>query len=166
MVSAPFQIPPRLHADGLPPGEQVAAHVIQSNLLLFASHVTDFQAALSLFDFCRTQMRAGPKDLTFMWPFVAARDGAMSVYHAYTVLDGIRETVAKTKELAQLVDREALKATGNIFHTHFRSFEDIRDAIAHAGDKMKKWLHNFGRWDEWIVCLTAGTVVPANQEQT
>jgi len=29
----------------------------------------------------------------------------------------------------------------------------------------KKWLHNFRRCDEWNLCLTAGTVVPANQEQ-
>ena len=30
---------------------------------------------------------------------------------------------------------------------------------------VKKWLHNFGRCDEWNLCLTAGTVVPANQER-
>ena len=26
----------------------------------------------------------------------------------------------------------------------------------------QKWLRNFGRSDKWIVCLTTGTVVPAN----
>lgn len=34
------------------------------------------------------------------------------------------------------------------------------------GHKVKKWLRNFGRMDKWIVCLTAGTVVPANQEKS
>ena len=29
----------------------------------------------------------------------------------------------------------------------------------------KKWLHNFRRCDEWNLCLTAGTIVPANQER-
>src|SRR5262245_44746780 len=30
---------------------------------------------------------------------------------------------------------------------------------------LEKWLHNFRRCDEWHLCLTAGTVVPANQER-
>jgi len=29
----------------------------------------------------------------------------------------------------------------------------------------EKWLHNFRQDDEWNLCLTAGTVVPANQER-
>ena len=31
--------------------------------------------------------------------------------------------------------------------------------------KVEKWLHSFGRWHEWIVCLTSRTVVCANQER-
>ena len=30
---------------------------------------------------------------------------------------------------------------------------------------LEKWLHNFRQHDEWNLCLTAGTVVPANQER-
>jgi len=30
---------------------------------------------------------------------------------------------------------------------------------------VEKWLHNFGRCGRWIGCLTAGTVVLANQER-
>jgi hypothetical protein len=29
----------------------------------------------------------------------------------------------------------------------------------------EKWLHKFGRCGRWIGCLTAGTVVLANQER-
>jgi hypothetical protein len=36
---------------------------------------------------------------------------------------------------------------------------------ADAHQSPKKWLHNFGRCNEWNLCLTAGTVVPANQER-
>jgi hypothetical protein len=43
---------------------------------------------------------------------------------------------------------------------------DIRRLPAKPeGPAQEKWLHNFGRWDRWIVCLTAGTVVPVNQER-
>ena len=37
--------------------------------------------------------------------------------------------------------------------------------VAIAGRRIvgQKWLHNFGRCDGWNLCLTAGTVVPANQ---
>ncbi len=31
---------------------------------------------------------------------------------------------------------------------------------------LEKWLRSFGQLDKWIVCLTAGTVVPANQEKS
>jgi hypothetical protein len=37
--------------------------------------------------------------------------------------------------------------------------------IAPGFDPLQKWLHNFRRCDEWNLCLTAGTVVPANQER-
>jgi len=30
---------------------------------------------------------------------------------------------------------------------------------------VEKWLHKFGRCGRWIGCLTAGTVVLANQER-
>ena len=29
----------------------------------------------------------------------------------------------------------------------------------------KKWFRNFAQGDKWIFCLTAGTLVPANQER-
>ena len=29
----------------------------------------------------------------------------------------------------------------------------------------KKWLRNFAQGDKWNFCLTAGTLVPANQER-
>jgi hypothetical protein len=32
-------------------------------------------------------------------------------------------------------------------------------------ERVKKWLHKFGRCGRWIGCLTAGTVVLANQER-
>jgi hypothetical protein len=107
---------------------------------MFKEHVSDFEAALALFDFCQAQLasvRENPNlKPIFRWPFIAARDGAMSIYHAYTILDGIRQSLATTTELAELVDRKALKAAGNIFHSHFQSFEDVRDAVAHIGEKM------------------------------
>jgi hypothetical protein len=42
----------------------------------------------------------------------------------------------------------------------------VRSNLFLAGRGMsEKWLHNFRQWDEWNLCLTAGTVVPANQER-
>jgi hypothetical protein len=34
-----------------------------------------------------------------------------------------------------------------------------------AATIIEKWLHNFGQFCRWIGCLTAGTVVLANQER-
>jgi hypothetical protein len=32
-------------------------------------------------------------------------------------------------------------------------------------DLSKKWFRNFAQGDKWNFCLTAGTLVPANQER-
>ena len=45
------------------------------------------------------------------------------------------------------------------------SSKDARRSARQAVHR-EKWLRNFGRWDKWIVCLAAGTVVPANQEKS
>ena len=39
----------------------------------------------------------------------------------------------------------------------------VADENARSG---KKWLRKFGQQDKWIVCLTVGTVVPADQEKS
>jgi hypothetical protein len=130
------EIPPRFEMEALPAGERHAAHLVQTNLVAFASHVQAFKAALSLFDFCLPQMSKGPAGVG-EWAFVAARDGVMSIYHAYTVLDGIRQTVVDCPTLNEMIDRQALRAAGKIFHDYFRTFEDMRDAVGHVGEKMK-----------------------------
>lgn len=126
-------VPPRLSSLDLPIDERDAAWLIELNLIRFKSHVDDFAAALSLFDLClavSSQAQANSN-----WIFVPARDGAMSVYHAYTVLDGIRKTLSSTPRLDSLVDKDALKEAGKIFHTKFPDFEKLRDAIAHIAEQ-------------------------------
>ena len=39
------------------------------------------------------------------------------------------------------------------------------ECLVQARSVSEKWLRDFGQIDKWIVCLTAGTVVPANQEK-
>jgi hypothetical protein len=139
MPKVAFQIaelPPRFHMQALTTEEQHAAWLVQSNLSAFESHVRAFGAALSLFDFCLSSFRSGPADAGD-WSFVAARDAAMSIYHAYTVLDGVRQTLAGCPRLNDMTDKRALRSAGQIFHTYFRSFEDMRDAVSHIGEKMK-----------------------------
>ena len=42
----------------------------------------------------------------------------------------------------------------------------LHDLIEQAASyRPERWLHNFGRCDEWNLCLIARTVVPANQER-
>jgi len=37
--------------------------------------------------------------------------------------------------------------------------------VAYATLGVEKWLRNFAQGDKWNFCLTAGTLVPANQER-
>jgi hypothetical protein len=130
-------LPPRIAVQALPEGERDAAHLVSTNLQSFEAHVRDFQSALALYNYCQL-LRNGPNmGDACNWSFIAARDGAMSVYHSYRALDGIRQTLTKAPTLVAMVNRAALKSAGKIFHERFSSFEDVRDAVAHAGEKTK-----------------------------
>lgn len=152
MSSSEFNIPemaPCLDHDGLPDSEKNGAYLVEANLSNLDSHVRDMQTALRLFDFtsanqagARQQPYENKQAQAFLeissgWQMVAARDGAMTIYHFATALAGIRETVSASPTLYGLVDMLKLKAANQLLHKRFPNFGDVRNAVAHVADKMK-----------------------------
>ena len=123
---------PRLIPMGMPEEEQDGAWLVQSGLMSLESYVQDFAAALALFDFATSR-----RDVPHQWSFVAARDGVMTIYHFYAQFDGIRKTARACPTLERLVDWQQFRAVELLFRARFRDFVDMRDSIAHAGEKMK-----------------------------
>jgi hypothetical protein len=65
---------------------------------------------------------------------MAARDGAMTVYHFSGVIDAIKKSQKNTPTLRALVDGKRIRAAGRQFKVHFPQFEQIRHAIAHDAE--------------------------------
>jgi len=98
-----------------------------------AKYVADFESALSLFEFADDQDRAD-EWVVRGWKWVAARDGAMSIYHVQKTLSGIGHWTKSCPTLFAAVDREALKIARKVFEEVFPNSENMRHAVAHHGE--------------------------------
>jgi len=76
------------------------------------------------------------------WTFIAARDGAMSIYHFAKAMDGANTWAFRSKCFAAKIDKSGLSDAFKLLRTHFPKFEAVRNAVAHAADVTKnpKWL--------------------------
>ena len=127
----------RIKTESLPEAEREHAAVIGSSLDDLDGYLNNFAAALSLFDSCdNASGEAGPHRGTYIsWMMIAARDGAMTIYHFGKTIDGIRQSLGLCPTLRGLVSRPSLKTAGKLFARHFPSFEKLRHGVAHAGEQ-------------------------------
>jgi hypothetical protein len=128
-----FRLPPmpRLLPTGLPEEEKHGVWLVQSGLDALNAYVQDFAAALALFDFA-----TATPNVPQQWALIAARDGALTVYHFYDAFDGIRKTARAGSTLERLVDWSQFKAVERLYRACFPEYVNLRDSIGHAGDKM------------------------------
>jgi hypothetical protein len=104
-----------------------------------AHYANDFRAALTLFDFCHEQFHKPGNERCADLPydhlrFVAARDGAMSIYHFGITIEAIRSQIGKCPTLFSKLDRAKLKALGKHLRAEFPYFEAVRHAAAHLAE--------------------------------
>lgn len=139
-------MPPWFHPLGLPEVERDGASAIGSALSSLEWYIKTFRSALSLFDFSQRHVtllvekikenrddRTARDEHEMMreWPFVAARDGAMTIYHFGRARDGIHETLGSCPVLRGRVDIKKLREASKLFSENFPDYVDIRHAVAH-----------------------------------
>jgi hypothetical protein len=107
-----YKHPLGFHPDGFPADEWDLAELAEGNLWSLEAEVRDFEAALALFDYCELQLTSPlsqpQKDRFQDWLFIAAREGAMSAYHAYVAFQGARDNAYKCPSIMNVIDRSAL----------------------------------------------------------
>jgi hypothetical protein len=133
--------PPEIHSVGLPREARVGAWAINVMLDNLEGYVRDFRAAVALYDH---SLALWKKDGTMeseqmfaQWPMLAARDGAMSIYHFGIVMEGIKKTLPSYPAIYGGVDKAQLRAATNLFRQHFPRPERIRNVVAHSAEEAK-----------------------------
>jgi hypothetical protein len=179
-----------IDGDHIPRAEREAVRHLFSLLFLLGWYEHQFRHALALFNGClegRSPLPANPNDLP-KWPIIeaeshtlsawktmAARDGAMSIYHFGQALAAIPPWMRNCPTIRALVNPVAVRLARKSFLAALPSYDAIRHAVGHAADlnsTIKKrdthsivppWRHSWGnttyevigskpvRWTEQLI---------------
>jgi hypothetical protein len=129
---------PEFWISEMPEGEQDAAWVVLCGIRKLQSYCRDFAFALLLFKNADQLASASPypqsRNLISEWKVLAARDGAMTIYHFGKAMEGIRSSLNETPTTKAKVDHGVLREATKKFNKLFPLYEDIRHAIAHSAE--------------------------------
>ena len=123
----PLCINPRL----IPTEEYGAAFALALSLDAIGRYVVRFDADLELFEQSRQRSREDWRARE--WSFLAARDGAMTLFHfGQFIHEGMRLDGCPT--LAQQIDSKPMREARNKFRKTFPNTRIIRHSVAHDGE--------------------------------
>lgn len=127
---------PRIDISALPEEEKTPAWNVGTMLSSLDGYADDFEADLVLFDNARGIKGPTPKinEMINRWPFIAARDGGMAIYHFGKVIEVLRASMRSTPTIQARVSHDLIKEAWKEFRTAFPLYDKIRHAIAHAGE--------------------------------
>lgn len=138
---------PHLPIASYPPEQQRAAKTIQFAIYDLESYLENLLSAVTLFEFCharRRRIEAGEQlgldyflEQLSQWRFIAARDGAMSIWHSWHSIEGVRRALPTCPALLAAVDTEKVRNACKLFRTSFPHFEAVRHAVAHTAELIK-----------------------------
>jgi hypothetical protein len=125
----------------LPEAERSVARIIEANLMRMNDYVKNFHAAIDLFESCAQQIKScidakkyDTLDKWTSWQFIAARDGAMTIYHFGKAMSGTKSSLRLSPTLKSSVNSAKLKSAGRLFTDYFPEQESVRNAVAHSGE--------------------------------
>lgn len=135
-------IVPEIDPHQLPPDEQDAARNLNDSLRALPDYANQLRSAVSLFENCDRMLEAQPNpdqpgllEMFWGWKTVAARDGAMTIWHFGKRMAGAQTTLMKhCPTVSAAINRSKLKMAGQLFRESFLGHEDMRHGVAHAGE--------------------------------
>jgi hypothetical protein len=142
---------PELHFRNVPEKQHHALLLIGHNLDMLEYHLNSFEAALKLFEYSARQIRTQERRSRVLpfrrWQFMAARDGAMSIYHFAWAFQGLADSLRECDYVLTRLDPQVLKNCRRQISKGFPNFERVRHAVGHASEKArnpnKHLLHGF-----------------------
>jgi hypothetical protein len=140
--------------------EQEEIRIVEDHLRRLVQYAEDFSSALSLFNFCEQFDHR----LTGKWPFVAARDGAMTIYHIGKTIELTRAALKRTPTLAVIALGDVLADAGKKYRQAFPAFEKVRHAVSHSSELFRDKEHRAknafsGSYDDGYIRIEGATNV-------
>jgi hypothetical protein len=133
-----------LDVDKLSSDEVIALRVIEANIDAIGEYLDKFRSAISLFDYIEEPLKAaaetgmGTVFEISQWHTIAARDGAMTIYHFSDIIIGTSQTVKSCKPLDSLFDWKQYRAAINLYKQFFPTGETMRNAVGHSGEMLSQ----------------------------
>lgn len=137
--------PPRFRLEAFEYADRAAVRHLEDLLEDLSAYVDKFYYAVKLFDAMSVNYHSASVvnsatveynalDHYLSWMRIAARDGAMTLFHIAKTLDAINSSISKCKLIFELIDRQALKSARLLFFNSFSNFSAIRHSVAHSGE--------------------------------
>ena len=138
------------------PAEQDAQQHLLNLLSELGTLERNFRLAVYLYDYCRAAFQETPPfrndqpniwEIFFGWQLMAARDGALTIYHFGRTLEAISEGIGSVQELCKRTDTKAISNIIRIFKGAFPNWIKSRHSVAHQGDSAsveKRTQHSVG----------------------
>lgn len=130
--------------DALPPDEQNPAIMLLFNLIQGHQYAQQFAAAVGLLDFVDLEEKrllnfngptiANSRNLINLWRGMAARDGAMSIFHLGATLDAIGSMTKSAPSFTGKVDAAALRSARKRLRESFPGYDNLRHGVGHLAE--------------------------------
>jgi hypothetical protein len=122
----------------LPPHEGEICACVGMNRVNLHTFAQGFALAAQLFELL--ERGGGPPQVGvfggvfIQYGIVAAKEGALNIYHFGCSLDALRGQVGRCPSTRGTVDIVKLRQADKLFKRHFPNADTIRHAVAHAGE--------------------------------
>jgi hypothetical protein len=146
----PIEWLPQLDRDKIPIAEHPALQHIVGLLTALAVQERNFRTAVLLFEASHQEnselanaVSSGVLDFGTLdratdtlsgWQSIAARDGAMTIYHFGCTVEAIKASLPRCPTLNAGVDHSNLRMARKLFESHFPGYKDIRHVVAHTAE--------------------------------
>jgi hypothetical protein len=102
--------------------------------------VEQFKAAVALFEQASPiansydHFRSGQGETALQWCLMTGRDGAITLFNRSKLIEAVKGMVGQIASIRPKVDHQKLKLAKKRFDAAFPGVENIRHAVAHAGE--------------------------------
>jgi hypothetical protein len=133
---------PDIRFQNYPQPEQASAWRVNVLLVYLRQYLEDFEAALTLFEYCHEQMTDASRRREFSearrysdWMWIPLRDAAITIYHIGCAIEEIRHRhLGDCPTLRRKLDHDAHRIAPRLLAARFPYWRLMRHTVAHSAE--------------------------------